>query len=505
MANILTYPDALSLASNLKKFVISSVEDIRFKLYCGATLLIDESYSPASDGKITIDVKEVVKNELSFIIPTTDVFLQTGICKEFVAHIDLETKTFLAIRAGVENLAVSATEFLAQNFLTWQPQSKQVGYSQPEWLTYFAPVAGTLKVKFYLTNETFPVQTLTALAAGSCVSVNMMFSRIMALQAGEKQGYFDVWVENASEQRLTYIQRYIYKEIETVDEHFLFENSLGGIDTAVFAGESIFAPELTHTEGIYEEESEQLDDTVSRLYQKSTGWKSKGEAAWLWDFFRAIRKYKVDSGVIRKLTLKESEVTDSSSEDMKSFSFTYRIAADKGLLNIKRSTDPLPENLEITTPEGLFFLAPRLVDFPQAEIVPELLFPVQSPYTEEWKTISYQQLINEIDKSIGEGVVRMEVDSSLGWMIGADETTTIMVKVYKRWSDITSVMTKWEWIRSSGDAADDIAWNHAHKSLTNSALISFADLGNALQANVSCRFYITATYEDLTISTTIEI
>lgn len=403
MAIINTYPDALSLASNLKKFVISSTEDIRFKLYCGETLIIDESYSPASDGKITIDVKEVVKNELSFIIPTTDIFLQTGIFKEFIAHIDLETKTFLAIRAGVENLAVSATEFLTQNFLTWQPQSKQVGYSQPEWLTYYAPVAGNLKVKFYLTDTTSSVQTLAALAAGSCTSVNMMFSRIMALQAGEKYGYFDVWFENAAAERLTYVQRYIYDETETIDEHFLFENSLGGIDTAVMSGESIFAPEITHTEGVYEEESEQLDDAVSRLFQKSTGWKSKVEAAWLWDFFRAIRKYKVDSGVIRKITLKESEVTDSSAEDMKSFSFTYRIASDKGLLNIPRSADPLPSNLEITTPEGLFFLAPRLVEF-QNYSEDAGLIPIQSPYIQSWFKISIAQLKDKIKPIVIDGL-----------------------------------------------------------------------------------------------------
>lgn len=154
---------------------------------------------------------------------------------------------------------------------------------------------------------------------------------------------------------------------------------------------------------------------------------------------------------------------------------------------------------------SFFFLAPRLVEFPDAEINGELLFPVQSPWSQEWKKLSYQQLISEIDKTIGEGVVRMEIDSSLGWMLGKDETTVITVRVLKRWNDLTSLMESWEWKRDSGDAADDQVWNLAHTTLQNQASISFDDLGNAMQTNKSCKFTIKATYDELIISETIEL
>jgi len=399
MAIITLQPDSLSLSSNLKRFVISSATEIRFKLSVGEILLIDESYSPDALGKIEIDIKEVVNSQLSLSIPTTDIFEQLNICKSFTAQIDETSIVFSAIRAGVENLAVSATEFLAQNFLTWQPQSKQVGYSQPEWLTYYAPVAGSLKVKFYLSDNTSVVQTLTALAAGSCISVNMMFSRIMALQAGSKQGYCDVWVENAAAERLTYIQRYIYKETETIDEHFPFENSLGGLDTAVFSGDSVAVPEVENVEGLFDEESVQLDGTFTRLFSKNSGWKSKLEAQWLWDFFSSKNRYKIQDGVLKKISLRESDIQNSSLDDFKSFSFKYRLSVDKGLLNIQRSTDPLPENLEITTPEGLFFLAPRLVEFPSYS-EDDGLIPIQSPYIQSWFKISIGQLKADIKQSI---------------------------------------------------------------------------------------------------------
>lgn len=505
MATIISKPATLSLAYNLTKFKISSTVEIRFKLSLGATLLIDESYTPDANNEIEIDVTDIVLEQLALSLPTTDLFIQGNIVKTFTALVDDIESTFTCIRAGVENLTDTAANWLKYNWLTWQPQVKQVSSSQPEWLSYYAQETSYVKVKFYMSDNTTFTHALATLNAGNCYSINTQFAHIMSLHEGSKQGYYDVWVENGAAIVLSYVQRYIYKASELTDEIFLFENSLGGIDSVALAGESIFAPEVEHALALYNEESEQIDGTAIRYFRKSTGWKSKTEYKWLWEIIRAVRCFKVDAGVIRRITIKESGLNDSSMEDMKSFEFVYRMALDKGLLNIPRSADPLPSNLEITTPEGLFFLAPRLVEFPQAEIAGELLFPVQSPYTQEWKKLSYQQLINEIDKNIGEGVVRMEVDSSLGWMIGTNETTTVSVKVYKRWVDITSLMTAWTWTRESGDAADDLIWNQAHAALTTSAAISFADLGNALQTNTSCKFTIRATYDELTVSTTIEI
>lgn len=355
MANIISLPDSLSLVSNLKKFEASSSTDIRFKLYRGTALLIDESFSPGADGRVRIDVSEVVLNELQFKIPQSDLFLQDEIVKTFTAYIDSETKTFTVIRCGVENLATTPASFLTGNFLTWQPQRKQVSPSQPEWLTYYATVSCTMKVKFYLTGGGTSIKVLATINANTCISVNVSFSKVIKLESAQKYGYYDVWVENSLGERLTYEQRYIYREERSSDEHFLFENSLGGLDTAVMSGVSVFAPEVENIEGMYNEEAQQLDGSVYRLYEKGTGWKSRIESVWLWDFFKAKRRYKVHAGVIKRITLRECSVSDSSLEDMKSYTFTYRIADDKGLLNIIRSADPLPESIKITTPEGLFF------------------------------------------------------------------------------------------------------------------------------------------------------
>lgn len=422
MATIITQPDSLSLASNIKKFEIAATSNVSFRLSIGVNTLIDEVYTPNALGRVVIDIKEIILSNLALTLPSSNIFQQTGIFNSFTAEIDeLDDVVFSVIRSGVEKLADTPINFLAANWLTWQPQTKQTGYYQPEWLTYYAPVAGVVKVKYYLSNDTSTTLTLHNISANTCYSYNMQFAHIMSLQAGDKYGYFDVWVEDTLGVRLTYIQRYIYKEAEADDEYFVFENSLGGLDTAVMTGASAFIPEVEHIEGLYNEESEQLKGSLTRLYTKDTGFKSKTEAAWLWDFFASVNKYKVQDGSLVKITVRESDIQDSTEEDLKAFTFKYRLSVDQGLLNIERSADPLPDNLEILTPEGLFFLAPRLNEFPSAELDNTLIFPVQSPFSEIWKKLSWGAIWNFLYTKI--------LESAIGIMAHIHDNLSVLNKL----------------------------------------------------------------------------
>jgi hypothetical protein len=393
---IINQPDSLSLASNLKPFLVSSSEAVSFQLYKGEEIILDESYTPAADNRVKIDVREIVKSQLTLSLPTTNIFQQSGILAAFKAIVDGVEVNFSAIRSGVENLADTATNFLSGNFLTWQPQVKKVSYSQPEWLTYYATVAGSLKVKLYLSDNTSTVVTISAQAAGTCFTYNVQFAHIMSLLAGDKYGYYDIWFENIAGERLTYIQRYVYSEMSEQAETFFFENSLGGIDTVIMDGASTFSPTLELAEGEYEDTVSQTPFVKTRLFKKGTGFKDKTEAAWLWDFFAALKRYKLVDGSLTQITLTDSSIEDDSSEDLKAFTFTYKLSGDLGLLNIQRSADPLPENLTITTPEGLFFLVPRLAEYPTADLVDSLLFLVQKPASESWQAIAWGYLYNAL-------------------------------------------------------------------------------------------------------------
>lgn len=397
MATLISVPDSLSLSRNLKKVEIASSQKAQFKLSSSAAVIIDESYYPNAAGRIVIDITDVINNYLSVAIPNTDVFQQASSYKAFTIEVDdLNPIQFVALKAGVENLSDTAVNFLTANWLTWQPQVKKVSYSQPEWLSYYATNNCIVKVKFYLKNNTSAILAINSQSAATCYTYNMQFAHIMTLHAGEKYGYYDVWVEDAGGARLTYVQRYIYTEKSFSDEYFLFENSLGGIDTAVMSGESTFSPKIEHQEGSYQDEIIQIDSSITRNYEKNTGWKSKHEAEWLFDFFRAKNRFLLVAGDLKKIVIKESTIADSTMDDLKNYSFVYSFSSDLGLLNIARSMEAPPADLEISTPDSLFFLAPRLVDFPAAELDDNLLFPVQSPFLTIWKKLSWGNIWNFI-------------------------------------------------------------------------------------------------------------
>lgn len=405
MATILTQPDALSLSSNLKKFEISTLLNITFKLYKGELLLLDEAYSPSPAGNITIDVASIVNSCLSFSLPTTDVFVQNSVLGNFVAHIDNITVPFKVIRAGVENLSETPSNFFTSNFLTWQPQVKAVSYIQPEWLSYYAVVASKLKVRLYFTDDSSSVFQIADLTAGNCYSFNMQMQHIFSLSPIEKYGSFDVWVEDNQGNRLTYVQRYTLADSYTLDDVFLFENSLGGIDTVCLQGAHSFVPESTYSVAEYSEIYSQLDGIDIRYYGKNSGIKSKQEITWLWDFVKSkgYNRYFLDKGIIKKIVLSSSEIKDTSLDDVKSFEIKYRYAADSGLLNNERFGE-LPPVLQIPADGQLFFLAPRLVEFPAAEINDALLFPVQSPFSETWQKISFGALAEKLGSLPGGSV-----------------------------------------------------------------------------------------------------
>lgn len=109
-----------------------------------------------------------------------------------------------------------------------------------------------------------------------------------------------------------------------------------------------------------------------------------------------------------------------------------------------------------------FFLAPRVVDYPDAVMEDSLLFLVQSPYIQEWKKISLGTIkhwIKEILLPYENLPLRLEIltdgDGFLAW----GEKTSITCKVWKGlYQEVTSEVTAWEISRNSGVPIEDAAW-----------------------------------------------
>ena len=392
---ILQQPDALSLSMNLKKFIISSDAQISFVLKKGTEEVLSQRYDPDSQGRIEIDMRDVVHAQLTFDFRGSAVrtYEQTNLHAEFTAEIDGQTVNFHAVRGGVDNLADTATNFLTQNWLTWQPTVKPVTYYTPEFLTYYAPVAGVVKLRGYFVGDDGQVTSqkdieLCNVEAGKAYTIPVEYQVVVSLLYPDgKPGYYDVWVENASGERLTYIQRYYADAMRSISEDWvLFENSLGGVDCFRAYGKTNLEADHTHNLAEVDEMSEEYRVDTERKYEKNTGHLTKDEARWLLDFFPSQKKYIYVGSYLRQIVVVESNVTGNLRELPTNYTFTYKYADARPLLNLPR-TDVPADMLDITIPEvGNFTIPPRLAEVPRLPLSEGDLFPVQNPYSETWST-----------------------------------------------------------------------------------------------------------------------
>ena len=405
---VLTQPASFSLSGNIEKFRISAAEKFSFILKKGTEEILSTVYSPGKDHLVTIDIREIVESKLSFLLKDrSEPYVQASIFADFTAVIDEKEISFRVLRGGVDRLATSAENFVTSNFLTWQPQIKPVTYYTPEFLTYYATVDGNVCVKSYFVQEdgevTSEVKTIYSVLAGNAYSIPVQYAVIMALFGSQYPSFYDVWVENSSGDRLTYIQRYVADGIKSEQEQWvLFENSLGGIDTFRAYGQSDFTGEHTHNIAEIDEEFSEYRIDTTRSFQKSTGYLDKNQRKWLLDFFPSKVKYIYLGNYLRPIVVTEDNTSYTDKELPSSYTFTYKYADARPYLNLLR-TDQLPDELDIDIPDlGSFSIPPRIVEFPSQPLSEGVLIPVQNPYSENWATTTAGAIFAYILNNISE-------------------------------------------------------------------------------------------------------
>jgi len=412
---IITQPGSLSLVGNMHHVVISSSTDISFVLsYHGnAESIVQHTYSPNDNGLIDIDLKNIILPLLSFRLQDFSTpYRQDNIVRRFsftVSEIMNDdtpgsslSHDFSVIRSGVDSFDGDTTSFLQQNFLTWQPNLKYVTYYTPEFLTYFATEDVSVVCKAYFEDGTDQSFLLAdSIPSNECWTIPTQYA-VIAGRCEKMPVYYDVWVENANGQRMTYVQRYVAGDMRSEEEEWiLFENSLGGIDCFRAYGDSENTAEHTHNVAEIEEVFEEYRVDTTRKFKKNTGYLGRKERLWLLDFFPSLAKYIYVNSCIRRIVVIDSDVVYSAKELPSNYNFTYKYSDSRPYLNLPRTE--LPQTvLNISVPElGSFTIAPRLVEFPRISLSGGALFPVQNPYSEQWTVTTTEAIIDYIIAQLG--------------------------------------------------------------------------------------------------------
>lgn len=406
---ILQQPDALSLSKNLKEFRISSSDKISFILRHGDVEILSQRYVPSSDGDITINLRDIIHARLSYqLLESVQVYEQSSLASDFTAVINDTTLTFRVIRSGIDRLADSAANFLTQNFLTWQPSIKPVTYYSPEFLTYYATIPCVAKLRAYFTDTSGSVisqtdYTVAEMVAGIAYTIPLQYSVVAGWLGHKLPAYYDIWVENLTGQRLTYIQRYYAEDMRTEQEQWiLFENSLGGLDTFRAYGTTTFSGEHTHNLAEIDEISQEYRVDTERKFQKNTGHLNQDERKWLLDFFPSQAKYLYAGNYLRQIVVTESNVGYTDRALPSNYTFTFKYADARPLLNLPR-TDIPADVLSITVPKvGSFTVPPRLAEFPRLPLSEGALFPIQNPYSEEWGITTAEAFATFVGQQLAE-------------------------------------------------------------------------------------------------------
>lgn len=411
--DIILKPDSLSLTGSMNHFIISSTQEVTFVLkYADSNeIIVQHTYTPNKAKRIEIDLENIITPLLSFQIQeSTTIYRQPNIAREFLVNL-IEDKTaaqeswqFTVLRAGIDNFADTASNWLKRNFLTWQPTVKPVTYYTPEFLSYYAVEDCVAKCRAYIEENGSYVQTdieLGNLSHGKVWTMPMQYG-VIAGKLGKMPSYYDVWVEDAAGTRLTYIQRYYASDIRSEEEQWvLFENSLGGIDTFRAYGDAENTAKHTHNVAEIENDSEEYRVDTVREYKKNTGFLSKEERKWLLDFFPSLGKFLYTGNYVRRIVVTESDVSWQTKDLPSSYTFTYKYADARPYLNITRSEDAAPAMLDIKIPDvGSFTIAPRLVELERLPLSSGALFPVQSPYSDKWNITTAEAILEWFSREV---------------------------------------------------------------------------------------------------------
>ncbi|HNX87716.1 MAG TPA: hypothetical protein PKH58_01425 [Paludibacteraceae bacterium] len=345
---LVTIIPSLSFSRNFPVLVVNAEEVTTVVLKQGTETVLSESYYPDDSGHFEIDLADLLTSLLTVDIPQLP-GEQAGALAAFTitlteTGLTAEEFSFTLIKGGVLNGVEDMDAFCAGNMLTWHPQIKRVKLSDSEFITYYAVEPALVKAKaWFLSN---PVITVGAvLDAGHLHVINATFSVLRAMfPAYYYPRWIDIWIENQSG-AATWVQRYeLIDEYDQFDDLFLFENSLGGLDTIRFTGQLTEQEKHDQESAKFGLETRDYYLDFNRVMSKNTGlFQSQAESDWAREFFASTNRWWWKDGVWKKITVSEYTV-ERVYNDMRSYKFEFSLSQQEPLRNLAREVIPDPED-----------------------------------------------------------------------------------------------------------------------------------------------------------------
>lgn len=377
---LLNKPNRLSFSNNIKNFEFFSHTSILFTLECDGKEIIKERHSPGDGGTIdnvsinlTINISDIINEMLSLSIPssTTPLTLQEKAVKTYTAKwksaFGDEEYLFRVVKGGI-NSDVDVENFFKNNFLTKQPQVKEITVDSIEFLNYYT-VYGFPKrftgldqqTEYFLKIEAntalgFKTKTINTQEGLNCLNVS--YTKIKDYFKTDKIYDYKVFIVDRLDERLSTIQSYILVNKKLNEKQYFFENNLGGWDTIRITGECSEESSTDFEKYKINGISGATNTQYIRNF-KQHGLIDIKYQEWIDELLSSNQIFSIEN-YLRQIIINDIDI--SSEDDLCEYSFNYELC-DQNIVSeeLKRNSDiPILDYNR----EDLFFLNKRLSNLP---------------------------------------------------------------------------------------------------------------------------------------------
>lgn len=365
-------PDTLTFAATMPDFIVSGVQgSAKVTLKKGSEDLLSETMFKSERG-LVIDVKKVVNDSLRVKIPNEVFFYQNEAMGYFTLKVESDGQTleysFNAIRGGCEGISIP-TRYDAMDVLyTFQPATKFITTDSPEWLTFFLLSLNILRIRirYYssdgaLINETLLGNPASDSTEAGLYSIDCSYSNILNLRQPGSYfdfAFYDVDLVTYSEgvvSPITPTQRYLVTRATDSHQYYLFENTLGGVDTLICNGDLKQRLSLSSDITISNDIKDDSQNVHSISFEQSVGiFSSDIEIMWFRDFLLSSQRYQEENGSLYKIIIEDadSEINLANADVV---SFIYRRANEDKYCGFIRQRMELPTGLIFDGPDNVNF------------------------------------------------------------------------------------------------------------------------------------------------------
>lgn len=299
-------------------------------IHNGSTVnVFNGSYYPANN-RVEIDFKDVLSSLLYVTDPqfSADNFVQSG----FIRNIKLvitDADNSIERNFNILNINARCQQF-NKRFLTLQPDVKATTAEAAEFLTYFyTGTANKLVVRFYDINRYEEIVTLYVWdKTEKAVTHNVSPAIVLAnsnLDSSDKLPFYDIYVVNDNNVRISSVQRYVLREATELDRYYLSYNSLGGLDTLIASGSLTEQPEISFDIARISSGLTPIDIGQDHSIYNQTGNLESRYASFVRDFiFSKRNKYLYQDNALTRIVMTGSDTEFVNKQNILVFAFSYR-------------------------------------------------------------------------------------------------------------------------------------------------------------------------------------